>query len=393
MPDDQRARDLLRIARAVVAADRLVSRANSRTDTQRMLGWHRNLLVRVEVEDAYRWRNVQHELERSLFDLTADVWNFSFDEYPWQGAFQLELFREELPTGSLLALYSGGLDSTIGWHVLQSEFAVPVVRVCMLSRAGPRQASWTASESMVHWFGYRFRIEGGPDHKEPSYRSRGFLFVAMAAALAVATGCRRIVSCEPGYGALNLPLSDAQIGAMSTRSMRPSMLRSWEVLLGRALETELCFDLPFMFLTKGELAARAEGLLPMMAQASFSCDRGNTSMGGGTIHCGKCSSCICRRIALGGRVPGERYRASLPEVVASDEAWLLVRQARELQDSGGCCDHPRWGALLRRESEALTRDDLSVVEVRQRLEAMLLRHADEVTRWYEASGGRIGGGS
>lgn len=244
MPHVRSARDLLRIARAIVAADRLVSRVGGRTDIQRMLGWHRELRVRVEVEDASRWEAVRGELERVLGDLTADKWFLAFEERPWQGAQQMELFREELPAGSLLALYSGGLDSTVGWHVLQSDLAVPVVRVCMLSRAGPRQASWTASESLVHWFGYRFRIEGGPNRKEPSYRSRGFLFVAVAAALAVSTGCRRIVSCEPGYGALNLPLSDAQIGAMSTRSMRPSMLRSWEVLLGRVLGMELSFELP-----------------------------------------------------------------------------------------------------------------------------------------------------
>lgn len=149
-----------------------------------------------------------------------------------------------------------------------------------------------------------------------------------------------------------------------------------------------------MFLTKRELAARAGSLLPRMAGVSLSCDRGNTGMGTGTLHCGTCSSCICRRVALGGRAPDERYRVSLPKAVASEEAWLLVRQAQELRDaSSGGCAHPRWSALLHREAEALAKGGLSVGEVRQQLEAMLLRHADEVTRWYEDAGGRVGSGS
>jgi hypothetical protein len=106
--------DLVDVAMAVYAADRLVRRP-SRLGNPSEHRWHRRLAIEVEVRQPHRWRRteVQERLTELLEFLTEDSWDLTFQkspkEVPVEG--QQWLFQHKLPEPVAGALFSGGLDS------------------------------------------------------------------------------------------------------------------------------------------------------------------------------------------------------------------------------------------------------------------------------------------
>lgn len=111
-------------------------------------------------------------------------------------------------------------------------------------------------------------------------------------------GARELRIYENGVGAINLPLTPAQIGVQATRSTHPLFLRMLTELLRLIFDCEFEITLPFSFSTKGEMCGNLNrspwGLL---ATKTVSCD-GFPSRRLGGEHCGTCTSCILRRLSL-----------------------------------------------------------------------------------------------
>jgi hypothetical protein len=67
---------------------------------------------------------------------------------------------------------------------------------------------------------------------------------------------------------------------------------------------------PFFFLTKGELCSLVGADLDALAPLCSSCDEGDGHKPDPMMHCGLCTSCMFRRVAItaSGRVDPTRYR-------------------------------------------------------------------------------------
>lgn len=103
---------------------------------------------------------------------------------------------------------------------------------------------------------------------------------------------------ENGVGALNLPFTAAQSGAMTSRAVHPLTLRLMSELVEQLLGRPFDIVNPYLSATKGEMVAA----LPLAARracaASESCDNAAAGRGALQKRCGFCTSCLLRRVSF-----------------------------------------------------------------------------------------------
>jgi 7-cyano-7-deazaguanine synthase in queuosine biosynthesis len=306
-PFDVCERDLLRVMASVLDADRLSPRrvTEGRRAT-RSLSWQRTIELRIAVEDPERWTLVASRLARLLGFMTDDAWDVGFTaaERP---TIQGLLPHTELEQPSEVALFSGGLDSIAGLYArsLPGNATFVAVSACGTEVAGRAQADAlqgardlgvkATSLKLVHQLRETHR---GRSRMESSQRTRGLLFLAMGAATASRLRMPTFSVYETGVGCINLPMSRAQVGAQGTRAMHPRTLALFDELLASALDRPVRVVAPFFLLTKGELCLRAGAALNRLAGLTMSCDEGEGHKPDAMEHCGLCTSCLFRRIAL-----------------------------------------------------------------------------------------------
>jgi hypothetical protein len=300
-------RDLFRLAGAVFCADKTIPRA----DTEDF--WTRDISLMVPVSDPDLWGGVADLLRKALSFLSGDRWNLEFsldeNEIPEAGT---------LSTGTdAVTLFSGGLDSLAG--------AIDLLEAgrC-LTLVGHHDGSLTLSKQeelfrclREHYGDDRVslrklllrpaprRISQArplPGTEENTTRARSFLF--MAAGIAVADGLGSGLPLhvpENGFIGINVPISPARAGSLSTRTTHPLFLH----LLGEALEglgIEHPITNPFRLMTKGEalVASPAATLLGELAPRSISCSHPEAARWRKRPqgNCGYCYPCLIRRAAL-----------------------------------------------------------------------------------------------
>lgn len=339
--------DLLDIAGAAYMQDRLVRRQRPRART---FGGavQRELFVEVAVRDPEFWRdsNVDSQLRDVLDWLTGDSWQFGFALFQGEHSLaelQQQLFSEQLDAGGQIALFSGGLDALAGAAILLEDD-----RTCALLAIGtnPRQirCQVTLMRELrqllpsVAAVPVQAGLSGASKSgQERSQRSRAFLFLSIAVAAAHAGGAETINMCENGIGAMNLPVSERQIGIDTSRAAHPVTLHRMRALSETVLGRSVRIRNPLFAATKAQ-ACRALPVewLPLVPK-TVSCDIGFTDRRPGPQLCGTCSSCLLRRHALhaaGMRDVdrGEPYRVDIFSPDAQEaEAFRAMRdQARRL---------------------------------------------------------------
>lgn len=305
-PFDRAERDLLRVAAAVHDTDRL-SRRRTRgaRDLSRELAWQRKIRLQVAVEDLPRWMAQVQRLEKLLRFLTDDQWQLSFQDAGKGAPQQLPLLKEELGENPIVALFSGGLDSVVGLASNAPEHrTVVAVSACgTVVKSSSQRNALSAVEPLgiqARWIKFEHQLRGtaGKNGQDSSQRSRGFFFLSLAAAVASTLRSTEIFTYETGVGCINLPLTEAQVGAQATKSLHPRTLMEFEALLGQVLGKQMSVQVPFMLHTKAELCRRAGARLKDLATVAMSCDEGEGHKLDSMEHCGTCSSCLFRRIAL-----------------------------------------------------------------------------------------------
>ncbi len=150
--------------------------------------------------------------------------------------------------------------------------------------------------------------------REPSFRSRTFVFGVMAGIAAHLAGSKRIIIPESGQGALGPSLVPVGLEASDVRA-HPSFTKILETLLQAALGSEVRFEHPRLWFTKGEtlqeLVTRERS---ECWERTHSCARSrHVRLNGRRVHCGVCSACLMRRqsvLAAGLRSNNEVYRWS-----------------------------------------------------------------------------------
>lgn len=305
--------DLLRVGMAAYCIDKLLVRQEVADDA-----WTRDIELRLPVHCRSAFDTQRETLQRAMDFLSGDRWTLQFKDHPLEPpARQESLIPRHV---GAVALFSGGLDSLAGaidalaagtrvvgvahfdagitpkrqrdlWTELQSRFgglAVDLRR--LLLRPMPE------SSGVAH-----HQLPSGQD-RESTTRARSLLFLTAAIAIADAIDPHcPVVMPENGFIGINVPLTGARQGSLSTRTTHPHFIALLgEVVAGLGLDHEI--RNPYRVLTKGEiLAASADPkLLERLAADSLSCSHPEATRHrtGEEGNCGYCWPCLIRRASM-----------------------------------------------------------------------------------------------
>lgn len=322
--------DLLEVATYVYAADSAVGRGGL-TDTGLGRNWRRQLRFVIPVRQPELWSSptVISALVDTLAFLSDDTYAFEFRslESPPEVESYFEFLGDDPAAFSpdSVILFSGGLDSLAG---AVQTLAAGNTRVALVSH---RSASKIvgAQKYLVE----RLRNNFGADRvrhvpvwtnvmgelaREPTHRTRSFLFAALGAVTARLFGQDRLHFYENGVVSLNLPLAGQVVGARATRTTHPQALDGFRRIMSAVLGCDVSIDNGFAWLTKTEVVKTiaAHGCGDMIRDAR-SCTRVH-DMTRLHTHCGHCSQCLDRRFAVlaagqGDADPAEAYKVDLFE--------------------------------------------------------------------------------
>ncbi len=286
--------DLVIIAASVAFADRLVRRQHSN-------GWSRDLLLTVPVSDPNLWSRTT--LTTTLYDaleyVTGDRWEFDFvrdcDQSLVKGQSSLDFTSENY----VVLPFSDGLDSFLQWQLLRKEDSKSkILRVHTKSRASNKARNVlidAQGDSSDQRLGMPVSFSLG-EHLEPTYRSRTFLFFAIAALAAHKSGTNRVVVGENGVGALGpsmLPFGDE----CPHRTTHPAFTRRLANFINIALGCNIAFEHPQVFRTKGQVLSYAISSGISGWESTHSCTRGPRNRLD-KKPCGVCGGCLLRRTAI-----------------------------------------------------------------------------------------------
>lgn len=355
-------RDLLRVTAAALEADRLSPRRPPTTRSraprsmaassriQRSLHWQRRLELQVCVESPERWSEVAPQLAELLSFMTDDSWDLRFEPCQRLEHGQQQLLPLKHPKSIReVALFSGGLDSVVGMFAQGRDAKGSLLAVSSCGNDVQETAQTHAFKTLgrfgvqADWLKLKHRLchRRTRSEMEASQRSRGLLFLAMGAVAASHSRLRAFSVYETGTGCINLPTSAAQVGAQGTRAMHPRTLSLFNQLTRRVLDQPVQVLAPFFLLTKGDLCRLAGKSLGALAKVSMSCDEGEGHKPDPMLHCGLCTSCLFRRIALhaAGLVPDTTHyrdaktrRHGAYEIAAFEHHAAVLASCRSFDD-------------------------------------------------------------
>jgi hypothetical protein len=122
--------------------------------------------------------------------------------------------------------------------------------------------------------------------------------LALAIAVARATGIDEVFLPENGLIALNPPLQKNRVGTLSTRTAHPIYVsRLLEFLHTTGLFTGTIRN-PFLYQSKTDMLQSSPTALREIMVRSVSCSRPSRYQDRGVRHCGYCVPCIYRRAAM-----------------------------------------------------------------------------------------------
>lgn len=299
--------DLLEVASYVYCADLQQSRGGIASFDYGSK-WRRSFHFVIPVRCPEMWSAVAgQKLSQALSFIADEHYEFSFVHGPDLPGNTDPYF--EFPKDSALGssadqvlLYSGGLDSLGG--VIQSA-ATEHRQVALVShRSSGKVAGYQAK--LVQLFKEMNREtrvfhvpiwvhQTGMNGQEATQRTRGFLYSALACAVAAMYGLKTIHFYENGITSLNLPISEQIVGARASRSTHPQAQQHLADFYSSLLEEPFDIRAPFVWKTKTDVVNLVgDAGYARLIDASRSCLHVRDSTNAET-HCGKCSQCISRR--------------------------------------------------------------------------------------------------
>ena len=320
--------DLLLLGSSVYTADKYVDRAKNSEDS-----WTREIEVSLPVSNPDLWNAWAERISKALQFLTGDRWTLAFRGRPASRAILAVPIPKLADTGiDRIALFSGGLDSFIGaLDLLEEEQRLLLVSHSAVSTDSGRQTHladfltrhYAANRPMHLRASIRFRAKHlGNRVKEDTERSRSFLFFSIAGFAATALpAVETIVVPENGLIALNVPLEEVRLGALSTRTAHPFFIaRMNEMLAGIGIAARL--SNPYLFKTKGEMVRECHNQEVLTAEhaQTISCSSPNSAriQHLGADHCGYCMPCIIRRAAFVNSTIPDATKYGVPDLHAQE---------------------------------------------------------------------------
>ena len=279
--------DAMLVAATVEFADRSCRRPS--------MGWARRLALRISVDDPDRWRRpvVTDSLLEALRFVTGDHWSVEFsqreDSSQEPTGDRLPLFD---PSAAVLA-YSEGMDSLAVAGLAKSWLGNEVVRV----RLGGRKSATNGTRDPDVSIPYRVRVART---YESSAMSRGFKFATLSGIAAYLTRANRVIVPESGQGSLGPPLVTVGHAYPDYRN-HPEFTHRMERFFRALLETQITYEFPRLWYTKGETLARYVAIAgDELWRTTKSCwkDNRRSSVRGSWRHCGVCAACMLRRVSV-----------------------------------------------------------------------------------------------
>lgn len=306
-----RLEDLLEIASYVYAADCSTSRGGQVwSDGGAIEPWKRDFQFIFPVRDLDFWdqAEVKALLVQVLQFLSQDAYSVVFRKLPSGNTHRqdyLELKDEDWPFYDVdrVLMFSGGLDSLAG-AVETAKAGGKLVLVSHWPTAPHRSRQdklfgglrKTFSVEMIHvpvWIN-----KNGNMSKEHTQRTRSFLYSALGAIVASSVRAKGVRFFENGIVSLNLPVADEVVGSRASRTTHPIALELFGKLYSLVLSREFIVDNPFIFDTKAEVIERiVKGGGSSLIGHTCSCAR-PMFKSRTRWHCGTCSQCIDRRVAI-----------------------------------------------------------------------------------------------
>lgn len=302
--------DFVRIAAAVLAADRSASRSG------RLSSWNqRDIALTIDVLAVTPWNKVKSDLERLLGFLTGDAWSLTFRR---EHGTPEQLGRVGIDA-TRVVLLSGGADSATGAllsamdlvghnekQILVSHWASTNLSHLQSAVANEieRLVPGTTADHIRAHIARGRRAPGGTAYgREDSTRSRSLLFIAVGLAIASVDELPLWLP-ENGYASINPPLSKSRRGSLSTKTTHPKfigeLVRILEIVGAHRDVTN-----PYSETTKGEMFAHLAEAIKAPAASAYlsmtsSCSHtGARSYGiGPGISCGVCFGCVLRRASF-----------------------------------------------------------------------------------------------
>ncbi len=288
-----RAWDFCSIALAVVAADEAVTRSKSPN------GWTREIDLTVSVSEPDFWADQAHSLETALRFLTDDLWTVGFvrGDPPYA-----PLRRPSSRKEDCVCLLSGGMDSLIGAidAVAAGRRPLLVSQKAKGDSADQKRFAERISNGTLHLqLNHHARP---PGTSERSQRARSIVFLGFGALAASCLdrvrdgGTADLLVPENGFISQNVPLTPLRIGAHSTRTTHPFVLRTVQSVIDQA-GLNVRIHNPYEHATKGEMLVGCsdQNLVADLIWDSTSCGRYSRT---GFQHCGRCVPCQVRRAAV-----------------------------------------------------------------------------------------------
>lgn len=301
--------DLLELAAYVYSADVATPRGTGWQDDFTKESWDRDIHLSVGVREPSFWKrdDVGRTLRRLLSFLADDAWHFHFEQagqiQPVQGYLN-QIASDWEFTEAPVVMFSGGLDSLAGaLDTLDSRGNAILVSHRPVATIDSRQRDlFSAIRTQFENRALHVPVWVNKDRRlsrEYTQRTRSFLYGTLGAVVARLAGTRTIRLFENGVVSLNFPVADEAIRARASRTTHPHALKLMEEFFQLVFETPIAVENPFLHLTKREVVRRivdygAAELIPL----TCSCQHTGYGQSRNQWHCGGCSQCIDRRIAM-----------------------------------------------------------------------------------------------
>lgn len=303
--------DLLEIASYVFAADTATRRGTEWTNDSTTEAWERDFCFVIPVRDEPFWNSDETKdlLTETLNFLSNDKYQFVFTKLkkdrPVQEYFEFGDEKDWAFYGAnRVLMFSGGLDSLAG----AIETAVDGDKLLFVSHR-PVSTLDHRQRQLVQEFRNKYKNplvhipvwvnKAGNLGREHTQRTRSFLYSALGALIAESTQSKGVRFFENGVVSLNLPVADEVQRARASRTTHPRSLSLFTDLYRRLTERDFVVDNPYIFKTKTEvisiILAQDGGSL---IQDTCSCAHTGHFQSRTQWHCGACSQCIDRRIAI-----------------------------------------------------------------------------------------------
>ena len=351
---EPRARDFMRLGTAFFLTDRYFRRSW-------VLGRRaRELEIELGVEEPKCWKQIAPEIERWANFVTHDRWHVRFVRDTQRRIAPLR----QPASYSVVALYSGGLDSFCGAAELAREGHRPIFvthnppgSTAVQQMLAPLRSKLGTSDEVPL---VCFRLQAIPWTRsgkksrfpERSRRTRALFFLSLAGAVAIEFGVPLVTMNENGVMAVNLPLVPGTTGATITRHAHPETLRLYRRILAAVWprpDSQPNVVNLLANLTKQDAVSRLGRNAPFAAN-TLTCEYAGQQISVLRRHfarsgraplreCGLCVPCLVRRAALynaGVREARSRYAFELSDRgprIEQAPLWRIVEGNRSLMAS------------------------------------------------------------